>query len=189
MVSTLISSFIPNPKEMNFEGEDNDEKILYVFRRALITNVGWIFSSLMLFLLPLAFNVFLRDMKTNYPNMMTGYLIFVINLFWYVFAFGYFFERFLNWFFNVHIITSKRVVDMDFNSLLHRNTSEAPLRNIEDITFTVQGTLQTLFNYGSVNVQTAAEERELEFTHIDNPARIQDILSDLVSAIKSDGGS
>ena len=105
-------------------------------------------------------------------------------MFWNIFSFGYGFERFLNWYFNVYIITNKRVVDMDFSHLLHRNISEAPLRNIEDVTYTVSGSLQTLFNFGSIKIQTAAEQRELEFEYISNPAKVQDILSDMVANIK-----
>jgi hypothetical protein len=99
------------------------------------------------------------------------------------------FERFLNWFFNIHIITNKRVVDMDFDHLLHRNISEAPLRNIEDITYSVSGAIQTVFNFGTVTVQTAAEQRELEFNRVAEPAKIQDLLSDLVSSVRGRRGS
>jgi hypothetical protein len=91
------------------------------------------------------------------------------------------FERFLNWFFNIHIITNKRVMDMDFDHLLHRNISEAPLRNIEDITYTISGAIETVFNFGTVSIQTAAEKRELEFYQVADPAKIQDLLSDMVS--------
>jgi len=184
MLSTLINSFIKKPEKMYFEGEDGDEEILYVFRKALITNLGWTLLVILLIFVPTSFNGFLASVQAKIPLVVTPTFIFIINALWYLFVFGYAFERFLNWFFNVHIITNKRVVDMDFDHLLHRNISEAPLRNIEDITHTIKGISQTIFNFGDVSVQTAAEKRELEFINVANPAMIQDLLSDLVSEVK-----
>lgn len=189
MLETWTNSFIKKPKKMTFEGEDGDEEILYVFRRAVITNVGWVIMSVFFLLAPLLFNSFFILVAEQYPDLFSTKIIFIVNAFWYIFTFGFMFERFLNWFFNIHIITTKRIMDMDFDHLLHRNISEAPLRNIEDITYTVSGAIETVFNFGTVNVQTAAEQRELEFRQVANPAMIQDLLSDLVSIKRRQHGN
>jgi len=181
MLDTLTNSFIKKPKQTSFEGEDHDEEILYVFRSAVITNVGWLVMSAFLLLAPIVFNSFILLATREFPNILSPSIIFIINIFWYIFTFGFMFERFLNWFFNIHIITNKRVMDMDFDHLLHRNISEAPLRNIEDITYTISGAIETVFNFGTVSIQTAAEKRELEFYRVADPAKIQDLLSDMVS--------
>lgn len=73
---------------------------------------------------------------------------------------------------------------MDFSGFLYRNISEAPLRNIEDITHRMSGISATIFNYGDVLIQTAGETREFDFTSVPNPIKVQDIISDLVSEIK-----
>jgi len=70
---------------------------------------------------------------------------------------------------------------MDFHGILFRNISEATLANVEDVTHTVSGTLQVVFNYGDVIVQTAGEQREFDFESVPSPARVQDIISDLVA--------
>ena len=189
MLKTLTQSFLEKPSKICFEGEDKDEEILYIFRKAIITNVGWATFGIILFFVPLTFNQFLLEAGQRFPQTFSTGTILLVNLFWYVFSIGFVFERFLNWFFTVHIITNKRVVDMDFDHLLHRNIAEAPLRNIEDITYTVTGSLQTIFNYGTVTVQTAAEQRELEFATVARPAKIQDLLSDLVAEVRHDYGS
>lgn len=181
MFGNLTRAFIEKPKNTSFEGEDKDEQILYIFRKAPITNLGWSLFAFFLLLAPAGFNSLFVYVTKNYPNLLTTKTIFIFNAFWYIFTLGYIFERFINWFFNIHIITNKRIVDMDFDHLLHRNITDAPLRNIEDITYTVSGFAGTIFNIGSVKIQTAAEQRELEFLQVFNPARIQDILSDLVS--------
>jgi len=181
MLRTWFNSFIKGPKNTFFEGEDNDEEILYILRKASITNVRWVLFSLLLLLAPAGFNSFFVFVSSNYPNLLEPKIVFIFNAFWYLFTFGFVFERFINWFFNINIITNKRIVDMDFDHLLHRNITDAPLRNVEDITYTISGALQTTFNFGSVTIQTAAEQRELEFENIADPAKIQDILSDLIA--------
>ena len=184
MLKTLVQTFVQKPKQMYFEGEDRDEEILYIFRRASITNLSWIFSSVLLILAPLVFIPLFLSVNAVIGKLIGASTLALINGFWYLFTVGYIFERFLNWFFNVYIITNKRIIDVDFNHMLHRNVSEAPLRNVEDITHTISGSLQTIFNFGQVSIQTAAESRELEFEYVSNPAKIQDILSDLVSEVR-----
>jgi hypothetical protein len=102
--------------------------------------------------------------------------------FWYLFTFGYIFTSFLRWFFNAYLVTNKRVVDIDFESLVHRRFSEAFLYNVEDLTHQISGALQVIFNYGTLHIQTAGETRELEFESIPQPATVQDMISDLSSA-------
>lgn len=185
MLGALIRDIVEKPKKVFFEGEDKDEEILYIFREASIKNLGWIFSFFVLLLLPIFFNfILLQFNQSDFPMKVNMGTSFILNVFWYLFTFGFGFERFLSWFFNVYIITSKRIVDMDFTGLFHKNVSEAPLRNIEDITYTVSGTFPTLFNYGTIRIQTAAEKGEFEFTDVSSPSKVQDILSDLVSKIK-----
>ena len=106
MLSTWTNSFIKKPKKMSFEGEDGDEEILYVFRKALITNTGWLTMSAFLLLAPLVFNSFVLYAVSEFPGILSTKMVFIINTFWYIFAFGFMFDRFLNWFFNIHIITN-----------------------------------------------------------------------------------
>jgi hypothetical protein len=187
MAETLTSSFIKNPKNTFFYGEDKGEKILYVLRSSFVTNAGWILLAILLLFAPVLIDPVFYFLNLDTPGLLSPGLIFSIHGLWYLFTFGYIFERFLNWYFNIYIITDKRIVDMDFLHLLHRKISEAPLRNIEDITYDIRGTMQVVFNYGDITIQTAAEQREFNFEGIHKPARVQDILSDLVKGVKGYG--
>jgi len=178
MLKTLTRSILQKP-EMTFYGEDRGEKILYVFRRGIITNIGWFLTVTIMLFAPSAINYTFSEMPIKF--------IILVNAFWYLITCGIFFERFLNWFFNVYIITNKRIIDMDFDHLLHKNISEAPLRNVEDITYEAKGMFQTLFHLGDIYIQTAAEKREFTFENVANPRYVQDLLSDIVAGVKSNG--
>lgn len=177
---SLFASFIQKPQNINFDGEDADEHILYVVRKSFYTNLEWLALAVLLIFSPTIINFMFVALDTTTPNFIPEKFIFAVNLFIYLLIFGFCFERFLNWFFNIYIITDKRVVDMDFHHLLYRDVSEAPLRNIEDVTYKTQGFMGTIFNFGTVSIQTAGERRELEFENVANPSRVSDLLTDLV---------
>jgi hypothetical protein len=47
----------------------------------------------------------------------------------------------------------------------------------------VLGAAQVLFHYGTVDIQTAAESREIEFEDVPDPAKVQDFVSDLMVSL------
>lgn len=180
----LYSAYMKDPRDVYFDGEDNDEKIILCLRRHLITNLKWILISILLFAVPPLVPSLLEFNEITIFESVGGEYAFVLMLFWYVFAFGYTLTSFLGWYFNAHLITNKRIVDIDFEGLIHRRFSEASLSNIEDLTHQISGALQVVFNYGTVHIQTAGELRELELEFIPKPARVQDTISDLAAVTR-----
>jgi len=99
---------------------------------------------------------------------------------WYLIVLGYMAESFLTWFFNVFIITDERVIDVDFISLIYKNVSAAKIENIEDITAATGGALRSVFDFGTVTIQTAGAQQELEFEDIPHPAKVTKLLNELI---------
>lgn len=184
-MNVTYGSFIKDPDKVRFVGEDAGEKVMWVFRRHPITNLGWVLITVVLFLVPHFVSAYTAFTGISFFETLPWRYNFIFYTFWYLFVFGYAFENFISWFFNVYIVSNKRVVDVDFFGLIHRRISEAELQDIEDITHQINGAAQIIFNYGSVFIQTAGEQREFEFELVPNPARVQDIISDLSSAVRS----
>lgn len=179
-MGTIFGTFIKNPKNAKYDGEDDDEEILYIFRRSPMTNLDWLCIGTVMILTPSIAGLILSADNMSISRSFA----FTLSLFWYLATFGFFLQNFLNWFFNVYIITTKKIVDVDFHGILYKNISEAPLKNIEDVTSNISGALEVIFNYGSVYIQTSAEKREFEFENIPNPAKVRDIISDLVTKVR-----
>lgn len=185
-MTALMGQFIREPKGVHFDGQDNEEKILLFLRQHFIVNIKWVFiTALLIFALPV-FDYLLSLGNTSLDQLMPARYLFVVRLLLALFTFGYFFENFLTWYFNNYVVSDKRVVDIDFYGLIHRRFSEAPLRNVEDITNQISGFGQVIFHYGDVSIQTAAESREITFENVPDPDKVQDIISDLISAIKEE---
>ncbi len=168
-----LSSFLISPKVFTFEERDTEEEIILVLRRHWITNIGWIFITVFMALAPFIFSSV--PLLTYFPPNYQ----FIALIFWYLITFVYSFEKFLSWYFNVCIITDERVVDIDFNNLLIKKFADAKISMIQDVSSHVIGVSQTLFNYGTVDVQTAAEVPEITFELIPNPEKVIKVLQQL----------
>jgi hypothetical protein len=87
---------------------------------------------------------------------------------------------FFKWFFNVNIITTERIVDIDFDKIFYHNVAETQLERVEDVSHRPGGVWASFFDFGTVYVQTAGEQREFEFKDVPRPRDIQDTILDLL---------
>jgi hypothetical protein len=172
--SNPLASLMIRPKKVSFETQEKEEKVILLARQHLITNVRWIFVAvLMLFGPTFIFMVYPEFFSSlRYQSLIT--------LIWYLLTFSFVFQHFLRWFFNVNIITDERVVDIDFPSLLYRDISSTKIDMIQDISVKMGGFVRSLFNYGDVHIQTAAEQKEFIFEAIAQPERVIEILNELI---------
>lgn len=180
----IISAFLKNPSKTSYDGEDHDEHIKYVLRASWLLQVPWLFAVLVLIISSIIVIPFLANLEIKGENVFNAMHLMLITAFWYTGTFGFFLQKFINWFFNVLIITNKKIVDVDFYGILYKNISETTLDNIEDVTSTVSGAIGVIFNIGNMFIQTAGEKREFEFDGLDNPSKIRDLLADLVAERK-----
>ena len=165
-----FSSLLVNPHIFDFEERATEEKIILVARPHWFTNVSWILTALVLVIAPslIKFVPLINTIPIKFQ--IVGFLM------WYLISFAFSFEKFLSWYFNVFIITDERVIDIDFNNLLDKKFSEAKISMIQDITSRVTGVGQTLFNYGTIYIQTAAEVPEITLELVPSPEKIIKVL-------------
>ena len=178
-MTNYLGAKLRYPESARYDGEDADEKLILVLRQSYLTTIPWLFVTAILFTVPGILVPFFRSFKVGDANMFGYDFIFVVCMFWYLFSSGYLLQNFLNWFFNLYIISSKKIIDVDFHGILYKNISETTLDNIEDVTSTVTGTLGVIFNIGHVFIQTAGETREFDFINLDDPASVRDLIADL----------
>jgi hypothetical protein len=88
-------------------------------------------------------------------------------------------EGFFSWYFNVFFVTNRRIIDVDFFNMVNKRVSDAEIEKIQDVTYSTSGPIGTIFNFGNVLIQTAAEMQELSFERVPNPEKVADILDDL----------
>lgn len=180
-----LASFAWFPPKVHFATQDSEEKVVLLMRRHWITNLGWTIVAVFLFFVPLILNLIQGiAFSTDILKDLSPELKFVLISIWYLLLFGYIFGNFISWYFSVNMVTTKRLLDVDFHSILYKNVSEAELTKVQDITHQTVGTLALLFNFGLIRIQTAAEFSDLEFEAVPNPSEVHKIIGKLLEDVR-----
>lgn len=176
-----LASFCTSSENFSFHAQDPNEKIILFLRRHFVTNIGWIFVTFIFSVIPLILlltGISLFDLlNITLPLRFVALLI----VLYYLILFTYSMLNFLSWFYNVTIITDKRIVDVDYSSILYHNVAITKISQIEDVNYTKAGFLRSMFNYGDVYAQTAgAASDHFDMLAIPQPEKIANFISDLI---------
>lgn len=156
----------------NFETQILDEEIEIFARAHFFTNAWWIVLVMIFITIPPILKVIsFGDSPFDLSISLDSQLI--LTLSWYLFVAAYAFQKFLLWYFNVYIVTNKRVVDIDFFNLFYKRISSTTISNIQDVRHIRGGVAQLLFNYGNVFVQTAGPTEHFDFIGVAKPNLVQ----------------
>ena len=86
---------------------------------------------------------------------------------------------------NRFFLTNESVIQEIQMSLFSKREQTVSLANIEDASYSQQGPLQTIFNYGSIRLSTEGDETTYRFHYVANPKREIAILNNAVEAFKN----
>lgn len=182
----LFSAYCLRPQGINFTNQEPDEIIILFLRRHFITNIPWILATLLLFILPpIIIAIFSFFPTLTFPAGLTISLL----AFYYLISTSYAFGKFISWFYNIGVVTQKRIIDLDSTNILTHNTATANFNEIVDVKFNQQGFFQSTFDYGDVHIQTEAIRANFEFDKSPKPTIVADIISDLRVARGHHGNS
>lgn len=182
-----FATFSENPGNISFQTQEHDEHILLFLRRHIITNLPWILTSLILMLFPLLFLII--NMLLPFANLFPGFSLstnywVLITLSYYLAVLAFIFAKFIDWFYNISIVTDKRIVDIDYSNLISHDIAMTKVDLVEDVRYTQMGFVQSLFNYGDVFVQTAGKHENFDFLKTPKPVRTTTIIESLIGKDK-----
>lgn len=164
-------SFCLKPK-LKFEFQNKDEETLLIIRAHPITQLFWMINALVMIVILLLVNLLL-------PTTFALNQIIFINFFGVIFIIAYCWFNFLNWYFNLGIVTDKRIIDVDYYYILYKEITVAYLNKVQDITLKSGGFFNSVFNYGNIFVQTAGTDPNIEFINVPKPNKVREIISNL----------
>ncbi len=177
----IFSSFCKDPKGVTFQTQKHDEVIILFLRSHFLTNLYWIVISLILTFIPVIIVAFSSVFGIQIlSSPLASHFTTIYVLFYYLIVFSFIFINFLHWFYNVFIVTSERVVDIDYSDIVIHNIAVTKLSHIQDVNYTQSGFIPTLFNYGNLFVQTAGTEINFEAIAIPKPREATHIIGDLI---------
>ena len=155
--STPLTAYLLHPKDIRFETQEEDEEVILFMRQHIIVLLPKLILGIVILLAPFVIFPFLYPVFRN-PNRNTCRIHHCRNsvLVWLRHS-DFSFTVFLQWYFNIFIVTDKRIIDIDFLYLLYKKFAEAQLFRIQDVSFRTGGITATMFNFGDVLIQTAGE--------------------------------
>ena len=124
-----------------------------------------------------------------FPNLQTRnfYALFIfLETTFALIVWIYAFFIWIDYYFDMWIITSERIINIEQKGLFMREVSELKFARIQDVTADVGGFFQTILNYGDVHVQTAGEEERFFFRQVPDPYGLKNLIMDLQKKQESD---
>ena len=174
----FLASYCENPQGIKFVSQEENEKIILFLRRHFIKNLSWLSLGFILSFAPILlfypFNI-IEKLQAVLP--LSFAIVFLA--FYYLIIIGYLFTNFITWFYNVGIVTTKQIIDIDFTDIMYREVAKARIQDVIDAEYTQGGFMHSFFNYGNVFIQTEGIKPNFEFHHIPNPDKTTDIIIDL----------
>jgi len=153
------------------------EQVIEVVRRDIFILVKKAALFILLACFPLVFYLLIAEPSTELAKRVFLYpLILVIASSYYLFIWLFFFFSFIDYYLDVWIITSERIIDVNQKGFFSRTIAEQRLARVQDITSEQHGMLPTIFDYGDVYVQTAGEVQRFYFHEVPDPERIRNVI-------------
>lgn len=168
-------------RDIQFPGKDDNEKVHLIIRRHWIVYITHGLTSIVLLLLPIIlFVVIVNYFQITFGFPLNHILVLGISIF-YLYLSTQFIISFMNYYFDIWLITNKRIIALEQKSLFNRIISELALKNVQDITIEKNGILPTMLDFGTLFVQSAGRRTRFTFETVPHIYEVKEELNDLVS--------
>ncbi len=152
-----------------FESQLPDEKVVLLVRRHFLAILPFVVTASLLYLLGL---LLIFVVPYLIPALVTGfaynvYILMVSLLFFFNTAF-----LFHNWtlhYLHVAILTDDHFVEIAQSGLFSRKVSQLSLDKIQDVSADQKGMVNTMFNLGTVDIQTAGDMPNFNIELVPDP--------------------
>lgn len=150
-----------------------DEEVIFFLRRHWLVLVKMILVYAFLACLPLVFYWFLSQQVIDWLEYDSLRVFLNLLIFsYYLFGWMLFYHAWLDYFLDVWIVTTHRVINIEQRGLFNRFIAEHKLFRIQDVVSKQKGILPTFFNYGEIHIQTAGAEKTVVFEQVSKPHKV-----------------
>lgn len=165
-----MSSKTKQHRELDFDGQREDETLLFVFRRHMVA----MRKGFYMLLIPL---VICCIPPLIWQTDLELFLLPVLGLFIGLMLFAY---RFIMWYFTLYIVTDQRIRQITQHGFFGKDVVELRLSKIQNISYNIPGLSGELFGFGTIVIQTFVGD--LVIHKVEHPDQIYNKLQDAVSS-------
>lgn len=164
-----------------FPGQRDNEEVIAAVRKHWTSLIQPVFQLIGFNFIPVVlFLVYSYAVSWDIP---TDGVIFVIATLlvslYYIGAWIMYYHAFVGYHLDLWVITDQRIINIEQNGLFNRVMSELNLSKIQDVTSEIKGQMQTIFDYGHVYIQTAAEQERFVFESVPHPEALAQLIAQL----------
>jgi uncharacterized membrane protein YdbT with pleckstrin-like domain len=171
------------PSVPTFRGQQPGETTIFIRRKHPI------FLVLPLWPAALALTLFLALHLVHSDNVRLNAFIFLVSallaVIFVVFLLKWLVVDIINWYFNIYILTNRRV--MDAEGFFTPNRKEASLDRIQQVQIEQNNLFEFLFNIGDIQVYTAGTFGDLTFNRVAGPRQLADQIRQAEMNYRSSG--
>ncbi len=161
----------------DFEGQREDEELLFIFRRHIIA----MRKGFWLFLIPFTVSALPVFLWSTTPEVYWSPAIgFAIGLILFMY-------HFLMWYYTVYIVTNQRIRQVTQRGFFGKDVVELGLSKIQSISYNIPGLGGEIFRFGTIVVQTYVGD--LIINKVEHPEKIYNKLQDAVAAAEGAKGT
>lgn len=111
-------------------------------------------------------------------------LLILVLLAYYLSAITFIIASWIAYYYNILVVSDERVVEISQNGLFNRSVNELVFEQVEDVSSIVKGMINTIFDLGTLDIQTAGPQRNFVIKDIGRVNDIVAIILDLSSQAK-----
>jgi len=164
------------PPNVRFDRKEKDEEIIMITRKHWVAYFTHILLAFFIPMLPIALliissNSELYGKSTIYLGLFIASIVIAINII---------VTAIVQWYYNISIITDKRILCLKVNSIFQHSYTEILWRKIQDVSHDSIGVLSSIFDIGNVYLDTAGEGIDLTVKFVPQPRDVQEVINNLV---------
>jgi uncharacterized membrane protein YdbT with pleckstrin-like domain len=161
---------------LDFDGQRQGEKLLFVFRRHMIAMRKGFYLLLIPFIISAIPPII-------WSNNMELFLLPIGGLLFGLLLFSY---HFIMWYFTIYIVTDQRIRQVTQRGFFGKDVIELRLSKVQNISYNIPGFSGEIFKYGTIIIQTLVGD--LVINNVEYPDKIYNKLQDAVNnVIESQG--
>jgi hypothetical protein len=159
---------------LDFEGQRPNEKLLFVFRRHIIS----MRKGFYLLLVPL--------LITAIPPLIwqDNLELFLLPLFGFGLGLILFFYHYILWYFTIYIVTDQRIRQITQKGFFGKDVIELQLSKIQNISYNIPGFSGEIFKFGTIVIQTFVGD--LIINNVEHPEKIYNKLQNALNDVVQD---
>lgn len=172
----MTKEVIKDKPQLSFDGQRDDEKLLFIFRRHMIS----MRKGFYLLLVPL---IITSVPPLIWSNNLELFLLPIVGL---TIGLGIFMYHFILWYFTIYIVTDQRIRQVTQRGFFGKDVIDLRLSKVQSISYNIPGFSGDVFHFGTIVIHTLVGD--LVIHHVEHPVKIYNKLQDAVdNAVENQG--